>query len=105
MENPKPKQVKNYPENGEMKYLFRKKLSKTDTKKLLFVQDSTAYLEGLLPESIKAKMNDGVFEAKLYTQKDPTRVFIKRKEIQTSYYLQQTEWRAILSRNEFKAGD
>ncbi|KAJ4721137.1 hypothetical protein OWV82_008859 [Melia azedarach] len=106
MENRKPKQVKNYPENGEMKYLFRKKLKDMDTKTLLLVQESTKYFPGF-PESRIAQMNGGIFEVMLYTPKaDPTPVFIKRKQVQTTtYHLKQAEWRAVLGRNEFEIGD
>ncbi|KAJ4721138.1 hypothetical protein OWV82_008860 [Melia azedarach] len=111
MEISKPKQVQNYPENGVLNYLFRKKLKQTDMKTLLLVKESTAYFEGL-PESIKAEMDAGNFQVVVYTaNSDPIGVFIKRdvkeqpSEFQAKYHLKQATWFAIPSLNGFEVGD
>ncbi|KAK9189816.1 hypothetical protein WN943_018415 [Citrus x changshan-huyou] len=63
MEDPQPNQIQNYPQIGELKYLFRKKLTYGDLNHALRLTGSTTNYFNEFPESI---FEDGLL-VKLYT--------------------------------------
>ncbi|KAJ4721135.1 hypothetical protein OWV82_008857 [Melia azedarach] len=112
MEDPKPNRVQKYPKKGQVKYLFRKKLTESDTRSLGFVKESAKYFDGL-SESIQNQMNEGL-EVRVYTPKVSDNVFIKRSlrlqagqgfGVQSSYRLQKPGWLGILTANGYDTGD
>ena len=107
MEDPQPNQIQNYPQIGELKYLFRKKLTYGDLNHALRLTGSTTNYFNEFPESI---FEDGLL-VKLYTPAaDADYVVMRRVREKNKFYYRvakQTwcEYNGIAQVNGFSIND
>lgn len=104
MVDPQPNQIQNYPQVGELKYLFRKDLTYCDMNYgLLLTKRATNYFNAL-PESIQNQIENETLMVKLYTPMGAIgAVVIKRFRQKNSHYykLMKQDWSGIAHVNGF----
>lgn len=104
MEDPHPNQIQNYPQVGELKYLFRKDLTYCDMSLgLLLTKKKTNYFNAL-PELIQNQFENESLMVKLYTPMGAiSSVAIKRfKQKNSTYYkVMRQDWNGIAQVNGF----
>ncbi|KAK9292843.1 hypothetical protein L1049_020823 [Liquidambar formosana] len=106
MENPQPNRI-NYPDDGELTYLFHKKLTKSDMEGgLLLVKQSTNYLNSLpLSNTMRGSFSAGGLPSQLYAPNYSAPVLIKGNVGRSSSFkLDYGSWQNIALQNGFRRG-
>ncbi|KAK9265918.1 hypothetical protein L1049_012597 [Liquidambar formosana] len=104
MENPQPNRI-NYPDDGELTYLFHKKLTKSDMEGgLLLVKQSTNYLNSLpLSNTMRGSFSAGGLPSQLYAPNYSAPVLIKGNVGRSSSFkLDYGSWQNIALQNGFR---
>ncbi|KAL3731943.1 hypothetical protein ACJRO7_028754 [Eucalyptus globulus] len=102
---PQPDKILNYPQNGELKYLFRKKLTGSDVKRgLALTAYSNYHLRNLPRPLLDVIARDGLMVWCYTPAVHHSGIVLKDNPDMTSFRFQKSAWDEIVVANRFHVG-